>query len=37
MSISYYHVDAFTDELFGGNPPVYASFPSFLPKEPCKR
>jgi PhzF family phenazine biosynthesis protein len=29
MSISYYHVDAFTDELFGGNPAGVCILPAF--------
>jgi PhzF family phenazine biosynthesis protein len=31
MSILYYHVDAFTDELFGGNPAGVCVLPAFPP------
>jgi PhzF family phenazine biosynthesis protein len=30
MSIPYYHVDSFTDELFGGNPAGVCILPAFL-------
>ena len=29
MPIPYYHVDAFTDELFGGNPAGVCTVPAF--------
>jgi PhzF family phenazine biosynthesis protein len=31
MAIPYYHVDAFTDELFAGNPAGVCILPAFLP------
>ena len=33
MELPYFHVDAFTDQLFGGNPACVVSLPQWLPDE----
>src|ERR1700744_5679671 len=37
MSIPYYHVDSFTDEIFGGNPAGVCIFPAFPADAPLRR
>src|SRR5213595_346035 len=37
MSIPYYHVDAFTEELFAGNPAGVCILSVFSPEAPCRR